>query len=144
MGRTYKSASTTITTTPTPGHNYYLVAMADYERTILEHYQLANAFPIEWPADKDKSDASDDEEDGGKSARNGMMRRSKSRYSALERAASDRKSFLPGAQRGSNGVENMVSRDEPDPLGSSDSVVRILRARNLPVQDDPRIRRLYQ
>lgn len=115
--------------------------MADYERTILEHYQLANAYPNEWPVDKDKSDASDEEEDGGKPARSGMIRRSKSRYSALERAASDRKSFLPGSQRGENGVETLVSRDEPDPLGSSDSVVRILRARNLPVQDDPRIRK---
>lgn len=129
-----------------PDHKYHLsipITMADYERTILEHYQLTTAYPIEWPAEKDNSDASDEEDNGGKAARNGMMRRSKSRYSALERAASDRKSLLPGAQRGENGVENMVSRDEPDPLGSSDSVVRILRARGLPVQDDPRIRNRF-
>lgn len=114
--------------------------MADYERTVLEHYQLSTAYPLEWPAEKDMSDASDEEEGGGKSARNGMMRRSKSRYSALERAASDRKSFLPGSQRAENGVENMVQRDEPDPLGTTDSVVRILRGLGMQVQDDPRIR----
>jgi hypothetical protein len=110
--------------------------MADYERTVLDHYGLSTAYPLEWPAEKDNSDASDEEDRGGKAARNGKMRRSKSRYSALERAASDRKSYLPGAQRTDNGVENMVQRDEPDPLGTTDSVVRILRQLNIPVQDD--------
>lgn len=117
--------------------------MADYERTVLEHYQLATAYPLEWPADKDTSDASDDEVDGRKSARNDMIRRSKSRYSALERAASDRKSYLPGLQRTDSGVENLVQRDEPDPLGTTDSVVRILRQLGLPVQDDPRLRNKF-
>ena len=98
---------------------------ADFERTVLEHYQLPSAFPVEWPAEKDNSDASDEEEQ--KAARNGLMRRSKSRYSALERAASDRRSVLPGSQRTGDGVENLVQRDEPDPLGSTESVVRILR-----------------
>lgn len=112
-------------------------SMADYERIVLEHYQLSTAYPVEWPAEKDNSDASDEEET--KPARNGI-RRSKSRYSALERAASDRRSVLPGSQRGDNGVENMVQRDEPDPLGTTDSVVRILRQLGLPVQEDPRLR----
>ncbi|CZR62201.1 related to SEC5 protein [Phialocephala subalpina] len=116
--------------------------MTDYERTVLEHYQLSTAYPVEWPADKDNSDASDEEEET-KPNRNGMMRRSKSRYSALERVASDRKSFLPGSQRGENGVDTMVQRDEPDPLGSTDSVVRILRQMGLPVQEDPRVRNRF-
>ncbi|KAH7314126.1 putative exocyst complex component SEC5 [Rhexocercosporidium sp. MPI-PUGE-AT-0058] len=115
--------------------------MADYERIVLEHYQLSTAYPVEWPAEKDMSDASDEEET--KPARNGGIRRSKSRYSALERAASDRKSVLPGSQRGDNGVENMVQRDEPDPLGTTDSVVRILRQLGLPVQEDPRLRNRF-
>jgi exocyst complex component 2 len=114
--------------------------MGDYERTVLEHYQLPTLYPVEWPAEKDNSDASEDEDT--KPTRNGMIRRSKSRYSALERAASDRRSYLPGAQRTGDGVENMVQRDEPDPLGTTDSVVRILRQLGLPVQEDPRIRRL--
>lgn len=114
----------------------------DYERTVLDHYQLSTAYPVEWPAEKDQSDASEDED--SKPVRSGMqhgIRRSKSRYSALERVASDRKSFLPGSQRGDNGVENMVQRDEPDPLGTTDSVVRILRQLDLPVQEDSKLRR---
>lgn len=112
--------------------------MADYERTVLDHYQLSTAYPVEWPAEKDMSDASDEEEK--KSHRNGMIRRSKSRYSALERAASDRRSILPGSQRSGDGVENLVQRDEPDPLGSTESVVRILKNLGLPVQEDTRLR----
>lgn len=112
--------------------------MTDYERTVLEHYQLSTAYPLEWPAEKDGSDGSDEEEK--QPIRNGMNRASKSRYNALERAASGRQSYLPGAQRGDNGVENIVQKDEPDPLGSADSVVRILRQMGLPVQDDARLR----
>lgn len=111
--------------------------MTDYERTVLEHYQLSTAYPLEWPAEKDLSDASDDE--AQKPRHNGLIRRSKSRYSALERASSDRKS-VPGSQRTGDGVENLVQRDEPDPLGSSDSVIRILRQQGLPIQDDTRLR----
>lgn len=111
--------------------------MADYERMVLDHYQLQTAYPVEWPADKDLSDASDDED--LKPRRNGVFRKSKARYSALERSASDRRS-LPGAQRTDDGVENLVQRDEPDPLGSTDSVVRIIRQQGLPIQDDPRLR----
>jgi exocyst complex component 2 len=112
--------------------------MTDYERTVLEHYQLSSPYPVEWPAEKDHSDASDDE-DEAKSNLAGM-RRSKSRYSALERVASDRKSLLPGSQKTDDGVENLVQRDEPDPLGTTDSVVRILRQLGLPVSEDTRLR----
>lgn len=111
--------------------------MTDYEKTVLEHYQLSTAYPVEWPAEKDLSDASG--EDDVKPRRNGIIRRSKSRYSALERVSSDRRS-IPGSQRTGDGVENLVQRDEPDPLGSTDSVVRILRQLGLPIQDDPRLR----
>jgi len=113
--------------------------MTDYERTVLDHYQLTTPYPVEWPAEKDLSDASDEEEK--KPTRNGIVRRSKSRYSALERAASDRRSILPGSQRSGDGVENLVQRDEQDPLGTTDSVVRILRQLGLPVQEDTRLRR---
>ncbi|EKD19743.1 uncharacterized protein L3040_001911 [Drepanopeziza brunnea f. sp. 'multigermtubi'] len=115
--------------------------MADYERTVLEHYQLSTAYPVEWPAEKDNSDASDEEEEVNR-APNGNIPNSKSRYSALQRAEGDRKS-IPGSQRGDNGVETMVQRDEPDPLGSTDSVVRILRQLGLPVQEDPRLRNRF-
>ena len=113
------------------------IKMADYARMVLDHYQLQDAYPVEWPAEKDLSDASDDED--SKPRRNGVSRKSKSnRYSALERTTSDRRS-LPGSQRTGDGVENLVQRDEPDPLGSTDSVVRIIRQQGLPIQDDPRL-----
>jgi exocyst complex component 2 len=112
--------------------------MTDYERQVLDHYQLSTAYPVEWPAEKDLSDASDDEEVVPQ--RNGQVRRSKSRYSALERVTSDRKSLVPGSQKTGDGLENLVQRDEPDPLGTTESVVRILRQLGLPVQDDTRLR----
>jgi len=116
--------------------------MADYERTVLEHYQLSTAYPVEWPAEKDTSDASDEEESEAlKPAPTRAIRRSTvSKYSALERVASDRRSLVPGSQKTGDGVENLVQRDEPDPLGSTESVVRILRQLGLPIQDDTRLR----
>ena len=117
--------------------------MTDYERTVLEHYQLSTPYPLEWPAEKDTSEGSEDEdEDGGTKAANSRMamRRSKSRFSALERVASDRRSLLPGSQKTGDGVENLVQRDEPDPLGNGDSVMRIVRQLGLPIQDDTNLR----
>jgi exocyst complex component 2 len=111
--------------------------MTDYERTILEHYQLLSPYPLEWPAEKDLSDLSEEEEEVKPRA---GVRRSKSRYSALERVASDRRSLVPGSQKSGDGVENLVQRDEPDPLGTTESVVRILRQLGLPVTDDTRLR----
>jgi exocyst complex component 2 len=113
--------------------------MTDYERTVLEHYQLPNIFPLEWPAEKDLSDGSD-EDDGYTPKRNGLIRRSKSRYSALERSTSDRRSLVPGSQKTGDGLENLVQKDEPDPLGTAESVVRILRQRGLSVQEDANLR----
>ena len=113
--------------------------MTDYERTILHYYNLATPYPSEWPAEKDDSDAS--EEDLPTAFNNtSTIRRSKSRYSALERSGSDRRSFVPGTERTGNGAGNLVQKDEPDPLGGPDSVVRILRQRGLPVEDDARLR----
>lgn len=117
--------------------------MADYERTVLAHYQLPTAFPTEWPAEKDESDASDDEGLVKKKKTSSTGRASKSRYSALERATSDRRSLVPGSQKTGEGLENLVQKDEPDPLGTGESVVRILRGRGLPVQDDIHLRRFY-
>lgn len=107
---------------------------------VLDHYQLPTAFPVEWPAEKDLSEPSDDEI-LPKSKRNGLLRRSKSRYSALERQASDRKSLVPGSQKTGDGIENLVQKDEPDPLGATDSVVRALRQKGLPVQEDIELRK---
>lgn len=112
--------------------------MTDYERTILNHYNLATPYPSEWPAQKDDSDASEDELATEPSNRSALSR-SKSRYSALERSGSDRRSFVPGVERTGDGASNLVQKDEPDPLGGPESVVRILRQRGLPVEDDARL-----
>ncbi|QSZ33861.1 hypothetical protein DSL72_005434 [Monilinia vaccinii-corymbosi] len=119
--------------------------MTDIERTILEHYQLSSPFPNEWPADKDTSDVSDEEDEAPRSNQNGSVAaalRRKSKYFALEKA-SDRKSLIPNSQKSGDGVENLVQRDEQDPLGTTDSVVRILRQQGLPVQDDIALRNRF-
>ena len=107
------------------------------EPTILNHYNLTTLYPTAWPAEKDESDASDEEIT---ERRKTDLRRSKSRYSALERSGSDRRSLVPGSQRIGNGVENLVQKDEADPLGGTDSVVRVLRVKGLPVEEDSRLR----
>jgi len=108
------------------------------EHTILNHYNLTNPYPTAWPAEKDESDASEDERPVNGLARKGV-RRSKSRYSALERSESDRRSLVPGSQKLRDGQENLVQKDEPDPLGATDSVVRVLRQKGLPVEEDQRL-----
>ncbi|PTB70931.1 exocyst complex subunit [Trichoderma citrinoviride] len=106
--------------------------MSDYERTILEFYQLPTSYPSEWPAEKDDQDSSGDEADTKKHSRQ------KSRYQALEAATGDGKvASAKGA------VNNLVLKDEPDPLGTTDSVVRSLRELGLPAQDDVRLRNRF-
>ena len=113
--------------------------MADQTRTILNHYNIATPFPTEWPAEKDESDASDTEK-SSKAFMNPLVRRSKSRYSVLDRSGSDRRSLVPGSQKTRDGLENLVQKDESDPLGGSESVVRVLRQKGLPVEEDQRLR----
>lgn len=113
------------------------------EHTILNHYNLTNPFPSSWPTEKDDSEDSG-EDKSGTSLKAGL-RRSKSRYSALERRGSDgRRSLVPGSQKLRDGQENLVQRDEPDPLGASDSVVRVLRQKGLPVEEDSRLSEIYE
>lgn len=110
--------------------------MAD-EHTILNHYNLSDPFPTAWPTEKDDSEASEDEKPRVDRL---SVRRSKSRYSALERIGSDRRNLVPGSQKLKDGQENLVQKDEPDPLGGRDSVVRILKQKGLPVDEDTRLR----
>ncbi|KAI1611668.1 exocyst complex component Sec5-domain-containing protein [Exophiala viscosa] len=102
--------------------------MGDQERTIITHYNLPTAFPKEWPKELDESDDDDLPDAVG-------VRRSRSRYSALERSASERKSLLPGSQQTRDGRANLVQKDEPDPLGAYPSVVTVLRNYNIPAED---------
>jgi len=119
--------------------------MADYERKVLDFYQLEHPYPTTWPAERSDANSSDEDEDNDAAAGGNNMRkraaRRKSRYQALERAVSNRRSFIPGSeQSGTGGGVNLVQKDEPDPLGTTDSVVRALRMMNLPVKDDVRLR----
>lgn len=115
-------------------------ATMDEEHTILNHYNLATPNPTAWPAEKD-SDISDDDISKKKGGKNNL-RRSKTRYSALERSGSDRRSLVPGSERIGDGVENLVQRDEADPLGGAESVVRVLRQKGIAVEDDQRLRKI--
>ncbi|PTD01925.1 hypothetical protein FCULG_00010163 [Fusarium culmorum] len=112
--------------------------MADMERTILDFYQIPTLYPTEWPAEKDLENLDEDGED----EKGAALKRRQSRYQALERAVSQRKSNIPrGDDQG--GVGNIVQKDEPDPLGTTDSVVRTLKHLGLPLQDDHRLRNRF-
>ncbi|KAK3487701.1 exocyst complex component Sec5-domain-containing protein [Neurospora hispaniola] len=111
---------------------------ADTERTILDFYQVSSLNLVEWPAEKDNnSDVSDDE-----TAKQKANRR-KSRFQALERVVSNRSSVVPGSETSASGVGNLVQRDEPDPLGTTDSVVRTLKQMGVPLQDDSKLRNRF-
>jgi exocyst complex component 2 len=103
------------------------------ETKLLSHYKLDTLFPSEWPAEKDQEESSDDEALPGLA-----KRKSKGRYSSLSRNATLRGS-VPGAERNKEGIENLVQKDEPDPLGGPQSVIQVLRQRGLPVEDDARL-----
>lgn len=110
--------------------------MSNSEATLLNHYKIGSLYPSEWPAEKDAED-SDDEGEQRQAAAPAPRRvsRAKSRYSVLERNPRARTS-VPGSQKTKDGVDNLVQKDEPDPLGGAGSVVQTLRARGLPVDED--------
>lgn len=114
-------------------------AMNSIETELLNKYNLTTLYPTEWPADKDAADEGELLEDEQPTVTAQAVRRSRSRYSVLE----DRSRFsrqVPGAERSKDGVETLVQKDEQDPLGMYPSVVQVLRARNLAVEDDIKLR----
>ncbi|KAI4142546.1 MAG: hypothetical protein LQ340_007309, partial [Diploschistes diacapsis] len=113
---------------------------------ILAHYGVSNAFPTSWPTGKDDSDGSEVESEPNSkptTRKGGNVRRSKSRYTVLEKNWADRKSLVPGAQKTREGADNLVQRDEPDALGFSDSVVGELRLKGLSVEEDQGLRNRF-
>lgn len=126
----------------------------DLERSVLDFYQISTPYPQEWPAEKNHaSDASDDEEGAGASSaadreaqrqRKAKMNRRKSRYQALERVAANRTSMIAGGDKNS-----LLQRDEPDPLGTNDSVLAVLKKRGAissstaSLQEDARLRNRF-
>lgn len=113
--------------------------MADID--IASHYGLPSEFPEEWPAELDEEDATDEESLHGGGA---GSRSHKSRYFALERSGSHRTTL--GSQKGGGGGgsrDTLAQKDEPDPLGSGDSVLKILKKRGLSVDDESRLRNRF-
>ena len=107
-------------------------------RDVMAHYNLPQPFPTAWPTELDESE----DEEPAQHATVGV-RRSRSRYSALERSASDRRTMLPGSQRTGDGRANLVQKDEPDPLGGISTVIQSLKQRGLPVDEDIRLRNKF-
>lgn len=108
---------------------------------ILAHYKLGdNAFPVAWPTDKDLDD-SDDEEGLVPEANTRKTGPPKSRYSVLEKLP--KRTSVPGAERTKDGLDNLVQRDEPDPLGKESSVIQTLRRKGIPVDSDGKLRNRY-
>lgn len=108
------------------------------ETEILNKYNLTTLYPAAWPEEKDTADEGELSADEAPAAAK-AVRRSRSRYSVLE----DRSRFsrqIPGAERSKDGVETLVQKDEQDPLGMYPSVVQVLRARSLAVEDDIKLR----
>jgi exocyst complex component 2 len=103
--------------------------MAD---SVLNHYKIDSLDPSVWPAEKDGEDS---EDDGLLSPDQRPGRKiSRSSYSVLERN-SHRISVL-GAERTKDGRENLVQKDEADPLGGQLSVMQTLKRQGIPVDTD--------
>ncbi|KAH7072147.1 exocyst complex component Sec5-domain-containing protein [Paraphoma chrysanthemicola] len=110
------------------------------EQAILNKYNLSTLYPTRWP--DEKNDDSDSDVDAPTPAAPQPVRRSRSRYSVLE----DRSRFsrqVPGAEISKDGKENLVQKDEQDPLGMYPSVVQVLRARSIQVEDDIKLRNRF-
>ncbi|KAH3905894.1 exocyst complex component SEC5 [Parastagonospora nodorum] len=110
------------------------------EQAILNKYNLSTLWPTRWP--DEKNDDSDSDAEAPPAAAAQPVRRSRSRYSILE----DRSRFsrqVPGAEISKDGKENLVQKDEQDPLGMYPSVVQVLRSRSVQVEDDIKLRNRF-
>ncbi|KAF2747811.1 hypothetical protein M011DRAFT_525983 [Sporormia fimetaria CBS 119925] len=114
------------------------------ETTLLNKYNIPTLFPSKWPVEKDQDSDSDDLGDAPPRPDTKPLARraSRSRFSVLESPGSYQRK-LPGAEKSRDGVENLVQKDETDPLGTYPSVVQVLRQKGLPVEDDIRLRNRF-
>jgi hypothetical protein len=123
----------------TPHTTTYAAAMdPSLQQAILNKYNLTTLWPTRWP--DEKNDESDSDGEAPTTAAAQAVRRDRSRYSVLE----DRSRFsrqIPGAEISKDGKENLVQKDEQDPLGMYPSVVQVLRTRNVQVEEDIKLRR---
>lgn len=91
---------------------------------VAKHYRLTEPFPTTW------SDPVEDTHIAQK------IKPSTARYSVLQEDGMLRLA-------GGSALDNSIPQDEPDPLGSTSSVVRVLRQKGLPVDDNIRLRNRY-
>ncbi|EDU48079.1 conserved hypothetical protein [Pyrenophora tritici-repentis Pt-1C-BFP] len=115
---------------------------ASIETEILNKYNLSTLYPAAWPEEKDAADEEDEFDQPAPKATPQAIRRSRSRYSILEPSARFSRQ-IPGAERSKDGVETLVQKDEQDPLGMYPSVVQVLRAKNIQVEDDIKLRNRF-
>ncbi|KAH8698425.1 putative exocyst complex component Sec5 [Talaromyces proteolyticus] len=108
------------------------------DRDVANHYGIRNAFPETWPEELDESDTEIEEYSATATVK---PKRRSARYSALGRSGS--KGLAAGSYRAGGGGDNVAMKDEADPLGSSDSVMYILKKRGIPVEDDMRLRNRF-
>jgi exocyst complex component 2 len=87
---------------------------------ILEHYGLSEQFPLEWNDPKAFLDLES-------SGNTGEL----SKYALLRQLVA------------SSNTSASLAQDEADPLGSTPSVMSVLRARNIDVDNDPNVRARY-
>jgi exocyst complex component 2 len=111
------------------------------ETEILNKYNLTTLYPAAWPDEKNEADEEDGLDEPAPKATVQPIRRSRSRYSVLE-PSSRYSRQVPGAERSKDGVETLVQKDEQDPLGMYPSVVQVLRAKNMQVEEDIKLRTL--
>ncbi|EOA87827.1 uncharacterized protein SETTUDRAFT_161046 [Exserohilum turcica Et28A] len=112
------------------------------ETEILNKYNLTTLYPAAWPEEKDAADEDEEFEQPAPKATQKPIRRSQSRYSVLEPGRRLSR-HIPGAERSKDGVETLVQKDEQDPLGMYPSVVQVLRAKNVQVEDDIKLRNRF-
>ncbi|KAK4985913.1 Exocyst complex component S5 [Elasticomyces elasticus] len=109
---------------------------AEIESRLLNHYRLTTLYPSEWPARDGDDDLSDSDSDTPGPDRHTSL----SKLSALDRHGSLRSH---SSTFKNPDAANLVQKDEPDPLGLAPSVLRELRQRHLPVEDDLRLRNRF-
>lgn len=108
------------------------MSYAEDERLLLNHYNLTSINPIQWPynaAEEVQPETRPEPKDKYHRRRTVLGRRP-----SLRKNKSD--------SQVSVGKGNVVQKDEPDPLGTSDSVMQTLRYRGLPVEEDLVLRKL--
>lgn len=126
---------------------------------ILKHYHLANPYPPEWPAHKDYLDDTSSEEDEEKEREQASNARDQDddvfRATASQRPdpknrRSTRYLILTGRSKGQQqdlthdpSRQSHVQKDESDPLGGTDTVVRALRKKGLLVDENPELRNRF-